>query len=54
MSIYEFKYKVALIKQFILKLDRDSIPTPIKKTAIKVYAKNLNIKLTDNTIDTII
>lgn len=54
MSIREFKNSLALIRNFILEMNKETIPQNIQKIIVKIYANNLNLNLTDKMIDDII
>lgn len=54
MSIIEFKSRLALIRKFILEMNKKTIPQNIQKNVVKIYANNLNLNLTDKMIDDII
>jgi hypothetical protein len=54
MSIYEFKNRLILIKDFIIKMNNETIPASIQRIFIKIYANDLKLNLTDRMLDDII
>lgn len=53
MSIREFKICINLIIKFVARVNKETIPTDIKKIMVKSYANTLNINLTDSMVDSI-
>lgn len=54
MSISEFKNRINLIINFVVRMNEETIPYNIKKTIVKIYASTLSINLTDRMVDSII
>ena len=54
MSIYEFKSRLSLIKGFIIKMNKETVPENTQKIIVRIYANNLKLNLTDKMIDEII
>jgi len=54
MSIREFKNRLALIRKFIVEMNKETVPENVQKIVVKIYATNLNLNLTDKMIDDII
>lgn len=53
MSINEFKNRINLIMDFVIRMNELNIPDDIKKTVVKIYANTLKINLTDSMVDNI-
>ncbi|KOA18444.1 hypothetical protein CLHOM_33460 [Clostridium homopropionicum DSM 5847] len=54
MSVREFKSRLALIRKFIIEMNKETVPESIQKIIVKIYAANLNLHLTDKMIDDIV
>lgn len=54
MTLYEFQNRINLIRDFIIKMNKETIPHPIQKIIIKLYANTLRISLTETMIDQMI
>jgi len=54
MSVREFKNRLALIRKFIVEMNKETVPQNIQKIVVKIYANNLKLNLTDKMIDDII
>jgi hypothetical protein len=54
MSIHEFRSRLDFIKEFIIKMNKETVPTNTQKVIIKIYATHLKLNLTDRMIDDIL
>jgi hypothetical protein len=54
MNIYELIKRVNLIKNFTVKMNKETIPLNIQKIILKIYSDSLNFNLTDKMIDNIL
>lgn len=54
MNIYELIKRVNLIKNFTIKMNKETIPLNIQKIILKIYSDSLNFNLTDKMIDNIL
>jgi hypothetical protein len=53
MSIREFKNRINLITNFVVRINKETIPHDIKRIMVKIYANTLEINLTDRMVDSI-
>lgn len=51
MSLNEFKSKINLLQGFASRLSDEFVPINVQKVIVKVYAKSININLSDKMLD---
>lgn len=54
MELLELRKRIGHINNFIEKLERETVPSSVKKVMLRHYASTLKFNLTDNFIDNII